>query len=399
MPLFKYRVSDKSGAVSELLIEGESKPDSMNRVRGRGFIPLEFIGQVDSYAAGSRSFSLMSDFDANDFTVRLVPLLKAHIHLEKALGIIVEGTENPRQKQIISDLRRGLHEGKKFSALVRDQGSRFPSIYPVLVEAGEEAGKLPEVMEELQKFLSAKKEMQDFLLTSSIYPAIVLCVTGGVIFMLFTVFVPKFSKIFIEMGKPLPLPTKIMLETGNFAASFWWLSLVALGGLIFFIFKLKQNGLTRRWFDAKILRLPLAGNMLKMIEISRYVRTLAIMVKNHVHLLNSVSIASRVLLNRSISESVAGISGELRGGTKLSAALSGSPFFPKNLIRMLSIGEESGNVGEMLEHIADQYENELRIKLKRMLALFEPAVILLLSLVVLAVVISIFMAIMEMNQV
>ncbi|NCU32926.1 MAG: type II secretion system F family protein, partial [Candidatus Moranbacteria bacterium] len=368
-------------------------------IRQRGLMPLDFIGQIDSSYSGKRSIIFGKDFDVYDFTNRLVPLLEAHIHLERALGILAESVGTESSRHIVSELRRGLHEGKKFSTLIRSHGKRFPNIFSVLVEAGEESGSLPEVMKELHNFLNARKEMRDFLVTTSIYPAIVLSVTLSVIVLLFTVFVPRFSKIFTEMGKPLPLPTKIMLELGDAASSYWWLALI-LGIVLFSTYlKLKNKEWMLAGTDRNLLKIPVLGKLLQMIEISRYIRTLAILLKNHVHLLNSVNIAVKVLSNTQIVSSISNLPADLRGGMKLSQALSKSSYIPKDITQMLAIGEESGNIGSMLDKIADQCESELKIKVRRLLALFEPAVILFLAVVVLAVVISIFMAIMEMNRI
>jgi type II secretory pathway component PulF len=400
MPLFKYKAASADGKISEVLIEGDSQADSLNRLRSRNMTPLESFGQVESYThQRTFSFSLRRDFNLYDFTNRLVPLLKAHIQLERALGILADGTEDEKTKHIINDLRRGLHEGKKLSALIRDQGSRFPAIYSNLVEAGEESGSLTEVMIELQRFLNDGKEMKDFMITSSIYPMIILSVTTVVVILLFVFFIPHFAKIFIEMGKELPLPTKIMLGISQFVSRFWWLWLLCASGVAFFIYKVKKGGAAKDWWDDKLIKLPVAGKIVKTMEVCRFIRTLAVLINNHVHLLNTIRISSHVIQNRHIFKSLSSVASELRGGTKLSGALERSEYMPKTAIQMLRIGEESGNMGEMLNQVADHYENDLKVKIKRLLALFEPAVILFLAVVIFIVVISIFLAIMEMNQI
>jgi len=400
MPLFKYRASGPDGKPQDVLIEGDSQADSMRRLRARGLLPLACLGLAEH---GTRDNSLKNlfraSFDACDFSNRLAPLLEAHIPLEKALGIIADGTDDERSRETVNELRRGLHEGKKFSALIRDQGARFPNVYANLVEAGEESGSLPEVIAELDRFLTERRELREFMLTSSIYPAIVLSVTFGVIVLLFTVFVPRFSRIFLDMGKPLPLPTKIMLNISQIAVGGWWIWLLLAAGLIFLIREIRRGGKAGAWWDRTSLKIPLFGKLAHASDIARFLRTLAILTGRHVHLLDTVSIASRVLGNSVIAQSFAGVASDLRGGANLSRALSRSEFMPEIALQMLAIGEESGNVGGMLTQVADHYEQKLRLQVKRLLSLFEPAVILFLAIVVLAVVISIFMAIMEMNQI
>ncbi len=401
MPLFKYKVASKAGKTFDFLIEGENQQDSLRRLRSRGFVPLETYGQVNDYENRKKGlrFWKRKTFNAVEFTDRLVPLLKAHIQLERALGIISDGMTDKKQEEIVNDIRRGLHEGKKFSALVRANGHCFPPIYANLVEAGEESGALVDVMAELQSFLNYKKEMNEFLITSSIYPVIILLVTFGVVILLFTVFIPRFSKIFFDMGKELPVPTAIMLWISEFITGLWWLWLICIAGISFGISKIRKGGKAKIWWDKKILKIPLFGQLIEALEIGRFIKTLAVLLKNNVHLINSVRIASKVIQNSQITKSFANINTELKGGAKLSQALSKSEYMPKIVTQMLGIGEESGNMGDMLDQVADQQEKTMKIKIKRLLSLFEPAVILFLAVVVLSVVISIFLAIIEMNEI
>jgi len=401
MSLFKYKVANKAGKTFDFLIEGENQQDSLQRLRARGFVPLKTYGQVNGHGNNKKGllFWKRKRFNAIEFTDRLVPLLKAHIQLERALGIIIDGMTDKRQQEVVKDIRRGLHEGKKFSVLVRAQGDSFPPIYANLVEAGEESGALIDVMSELHKFLTYKKEMSEFLITSSIYPLIILLVTFGVVILLFAVFIPRFSKIFFDMGRVLPLPTAIMLCISEFITTLWWLWLLCAGGFMFGISRIKKGAKAKEWWDKKVVKIPLVGHLIQALEIGRFIKTLAVLLKNNVHLISSVRIASKVIQNTQIAKSFTHVNSELKGGTKLSQALSKSNYMPKIVIQMLGIGEESGNMGDMLNQVADQQEKSMKLKIKRILSLFEPAVILFLAVVVLTVVISIFMAIMEMNEI
>lgn len=400
MGMYKYKVSDKAGKVFDTSIEGDNPQDALRRLRGRGLVPLESYGEGEG--GGRRNLSSLfskKTFNVYEFTDRLVPLLRAHIQIERALGIMADGTEDKFQKEIINSLRRGLHEGKKLSELIRSKPEYFPSIYANLTEAGEESGALIDVMIELKRFLDYKRETKEFIVTSSIYPCVIVFVTFMVIVLLFAVFVPKFTKIFIDMGKPLPLPTQIMAWIGNIVTGLWWFWIILVAGIAFAIVKIRGNEKGRAWWDKKILKLPLFGNIVSTIEVGQFIKTLSVLIKNNVHLISSVTIASRVLENKDISKSLANINAELKGGKKLSKALSKSEYIPRITLQMLEIGEESGSVGEMLGQVNEQLEKEMKLKVKRLLSLFEPAVILFLAVVVLTVVISIFLAIMEMNNI
>ncbi len=396
MPLFKFQVSDEKGKTKELIIDGDSEENAIARIRQRGYLPMQSFGEVSSTGSHWR---FRSSFNVYTFTNRLLPLLEAHVTLERALGIIAGSTTKAQEREIIVSLRQGLHEGKKFSELIRDQGTRFPRIYANLIEAGEESGCLPAVVGNLQRFLSESKEQKDFLITSSIYPAVILTITLLVLALVFGVFIPRFAQIFVDMGKELPLPTQILLTFSRIVNVLWplWLLLALL--VVWFIVRVRQGGREREWYDSKILKVPVLGRLLITIEMERFCRTLAILTGNSVHLLKSVQISLKTLQNRTVAQSFDRIVPELRGGTKLSDALAQSPFMSMDVIQMLRVGEESGAVAAMLAKVSDELEKSIKVEIKRLLALFEPVVIVLLALVILVVVVSIFLAIIEMNNI
>ncbi|MBR4221887.1 MAG: type II secretion system F family protein, partial [Victivallales bacterium] len=152
MPLFRYKVSDADGTVSEQQFEGDSQQDAARRIQRRGLIPLEYLGDAQGEGASGRL--MQKKFNVVEFTDRLVPLLEANIPLERSLGIIADDQDNKTMSTVATELRRGLHEGRKLSDLIRERGTLFPQIYAGVVEAGEEAGALPQVMGELRRFLT-----------------------------------------------------------------------------------------------------------------------------------------------------------------------------------------------------------------------------------------------------
>ncbi len=397
MPLYKFKVSDAKGAVSEMLIEGESQADATRRLQRRSLIPLAFLGEGSGAQQQKGGFS--GRFNAGEFTERLVPLVEADITLEKALGILADDKENAAIAGMASDLRRGLHEGRKLSDLIRERGNAFPQLYAGVVEAGEEAGALSLVLQELRKFLTDSAELTSFIISASIYPAFIL---GAGLFMLifiFGVIIPKFASTLAATGVK-STATELLLSISGAFHSYWWLIPLFIIALILFIRQVrKPDGALRRFWDKTILTLPIVGRLVLFSNIARFSRTMAILLRSGVHLLKSVTIANRVIQNSAIRDSIQGLSGELRQGQKLSAALSQSSYIPPLMLEMLNVGEETGAVDTMLDRVADRYEAELRKGIKRLLNLFEPVIIILLGLAVGTIVILMFMAIMDMQNV
>ena len=396
MPLFRYKVSDPAGKVGELLIEGDSQADAARRLQRRGVVPLAFLGE--GAAAQRQRGWLKKGVDVTDFTERLVPLLDATIPLERALAILGDEPDNPPLQRMVSDLRRGLHEGRKFSDLIRDQGTLFPPVYAGVVEAGEEAGALPQVMGQLRAFLASAAELRSFILSSSIYPAFIAVTGLAMMGFVLGGIVPKFAASLAGAGIQSQATDFLMaLSTG--LRTHWWVGvlLVVLAGV--FLRQLRQpEGALRRWWDDLVVRLPLFGKLTLDSNLSRFSRTMAILMRSGVPLLHTVSIASRVIQNHAIRSSLDEVSGELRQGQKISGALSKSRFVPSLMLRMVAVGEETGNVEEMLDRVADRYEGDLRKSIKRLLSLFEPLVIVLLGLGIGLVVFLMFSAIMDMQH-
>lgn len=394
MPKLRYIVLASDGRLREIEVEAAGDAAARRQLRRQGGMVVRPLGE----AAAGRRFRLRSTrrFDVYVFTCRLAPLLAAGIPLEHGLAVLEEGCGR-EEAEVVRKLRRGLHEGKKFSQLTREMPEQFPPLFSGLIETGEESGCLPEVTAELRRFLKESKEFREFVITSSIYPAIVVSVTLLVIVLLFTVFIPRFAKIFEELGREMPFLTRAMLGIGNFMEAAWWVWPLLIGGAALFYRRSAAQGKLKRWKDRAVLKLPLIGGIAAAVQTGRFLRTLSIMVKNHVQLLPAIRISRRVIANDEVRESFAGVEEHLRGGSRFSAILGKSPYMPPGSVAMLKIAEESGELGEMLGRIAEESEEETRVRVKRLLAFLEPGIILVLAGVVLLVVLSIFLAIMEMN--
>ena len=398
MSVYRYIAVAPGRTPGEVLIEADNEKEALSKLRSRQLRPIRYCGEVDE--EGGSAFSLRrKKINTFEFTRQLSPLLDSYIPLERALGIIADSTAEKDQRDFVNSLRQGIHEGKKFSELVRQHGKLFPGYYANLIESGEETGCLPDVVRELHKFMGESKELKDFVISSSIYPLAILTITLIVTVLLFTVFVPRFSKIFLDMGRDLPPTMQMLTGVSTFFAWAWWLIPLTLV-LLFLGLRamLGENELRWRW-SKFVLKFPLLGRVMVDLEMCKYIRTLAILIANHVEIIRTVRISGRIISNPVIARAFDGIDRKLKGGDKLSGAFRDNPFLPTSLTPMLRVGEESGTVGEMLVKIAENLENDTRLKIKRLRSLFEPAVIVFLAGVVLVVVVSIFIAMMEINSI
>jgi len=274
----------------------------------------------------------------------------------------------------------------------------FPRLYANVVEAGEEAGALPEVMGELQRFLSNQREFRAFLVSASIYPAIVLGMTVVVLGVLLGFIVPRFAQVIVNSGQTVPMSTQILMNVSETVRKVWWVIPLAVLLLVWLLRQAQGEGPMRHRLDAFVLRVPLVRRIVLLTDLSRLCRTMSILMRSGVHLLQTVSIGTRILQNVVLRESIGGLAGELRQGQRLSDAFAKSDLIPSFMLRMMGVGEETGAVEVMLERVAERYEGDLRKTLNRIVTLLEPALIVFLGLVVAGIVVSMLLAIMDIQS-
>lgn len=401
MPLYKYKVANAAAEISEQLIEADSPDDAVHRLQRRGLKPLKCIGGVNASKDGGRWSPrtwFRKRFDIVDFTDRLAPLLEAHVPLERALGIMANAGLKPESRAVVEALRKGLHEGRRFSDLLRDRSEIFPPLYISLAEVGEEAGALPRMITSLRDFLLQRREMRAYVVSVSIYPCVVFLVSLAVLGVLLGLIVPRFSTVFAVSSGSVQGPVAALLALSEFVRSKWWtLPLVVLGTIGLVDYLRRQSGFRRAW-DRFLLKIPGIKRMVLLSNLARMTQTMSLLLRSGVHILDTVKISSRVLQSQPIKESVANVGADLRKGQHLAAALSRSKYIPATMIQMLTIGEETGEVDIMLDKLGSGYERELRNTVQRALSLLEPALILSLGLVVAGIVVSMFMAIVDVQS-
>ncbi|UDQ98321.1 type II secretion system F family protein [Lentisphaerota bacterium WC36G] len=397
MPFFRYKII-LDGKNQEKVVEAITEKEASQKLWRQNVTIVKFLGESNTQDTTKKSLFLFKKrqrFNVYKFTDQLAPLLQSGIPLEQVLAIIEEGMDEKSGISVVQQLRRGLHEGRSFSELLKERETYFPPLFAILIETGEQTGCLPEVADELQRFMKESKEFKEFVITSSIYPAIILLVTVTMITLLFTFFIPRFSKLFKDTGKDLPFLTEIMLNTGNFMKSIWWIYPILILLLIIF-YKKSKRGKLKTLKDKSFLCLPIIGKIVQDTQLSRFFRTLSIMVKNNVPILRAVNISSRILQNSIIAESFSEVTTDLKAGHNLSLALK-SKYMISGTNSMLRISEESGDVASMLTSIAETGEREVKVQLKRLLTALEPAIIIMLALFIALVVLAVFQAIMQMN--
>ena len=333
------------------------------------------------------------------FTQELTTLLNSGIPLDKALSIAAEITERPQFKEIIVDILRMLKGGKSFGDCLAAHPGHFSELYINMVRAGEASGALGPVFERLAEFERTRDELRSYIVGSMVYPALLVLVGLGSMFILMYFVVPKFAQIFIEARIQMPLPTLIMVETSRIVRTY---GLFFIGGLIAFIVGMVAYIRTpdgRLWWDRVRLKLPVLGGALRKAETARFARAMGTLVANNVPLVQSIGIAAKILNNKMIAGTLDSVAQGVKRGEGISGPLKKTGQFPPLAAHLLTVGEETGKLDVMFHRMADIYESETREAIKKFTSLFEPVIILVMGIMIGTLILSMLLAIASINDV
>lgn len=396
MPIFAYRSTTMEGIVTEGVIEAADERSAVERLKNAGVIPLEVRAPREGGLKAILAWRTRR-LDLVTFTAELSALLGAGLPLDRSLNILAEISEQPKMREVIQSLLRYIREGSSFSEALQKHPESFSRLYVNMVRAGEAGGFLDVVLERLNEFLESTKELKDHVFSALIYPAI-LFITGGIsIILLLTFVLPRFSSIFAEIGSSLPLSTQILLGVSGALKSYWWILLVILAASWFaFKYYIGTNAGRYKW-DA--LKLRLMGDVIIKLETARFSRTLGTLLASGVSLLQALNNAREVINNQVVASAIEAVSKGAKEGKGISGPLSQAGIFPALALSMIKVGEETGQLDQMLTRIAVTYEKSLRQAVKRFMGFLEPALILIMGLIIGFIVISMLLAIFSITEI
>ncbi len=389
MSVYTYRSTTMDGTVTEGFIEADDEKTAIESLKNRGMIPLEVKAPSHNLITSFRLRTTKEDLTA--FTAELSTLLAAGLPLDRSLNILAEIAEHRGMRVMVQELLKAIREGNSFSAALQKQPEIFPRIYVNMVRAGEAGGVLDAVLDKLNEFLETARELKDQVFSAMIYP-IILAVTGGIsIFVLLTFVLPRFAAIFSELGSSLPLSTKILLALSEATQSYGWLIIALFVAAVFLGRSYIASESGRLGWDA--LKLRLIRDLIIKLETARFCRTLGTLLASGVPLLQALNNAGEVIGNRVIASSIAAVTKGAKEGKGISAPLSQAGVFPPLALSMIKVGEETGQLDQMLIRIAVTYEKSLKQAVKRFMAILEPALIMLMGLIIGFIVISMLLAV------
>lgn len=400
MPEFHYRAMQGTGRLAEGVVLAETESAAAAQLRVQGYLPLHIARRREArplrFPFPNRR--LRAD-DRVVFARQLATLVRAGVPLDRSLALCRDLADKKALREIVESVLSQLRYGNSLADSLTATGRFFPPLYIAMVRAGEASGTLPLVLDRLVEFEEFSQELRNYLLSALIYPTLLLVVGGTAIAVLLGYVIPRFAQIFEEAGRALPLSTWVLLQIGKTLQHYGWLLGVLLVLAVWGGRRWLQTETGRSRWDEKTLRVPILGSVLLKLEIARFAKTLGTLLAQNVPIVTALRLTQGVLGNRVLAKSVDPLILGLKRGQGLSTPLAQAGLFPPLAIQLVTVGEHTGRLDAMLLQVAEVYDREVRTGIKRLVALVEPSIILVMGLIVGAIVISTLLAIVSVNEV
>ncbi len=403
MPQFEYKAKKEDGSIVTGILQAESERLALDSLGRMGVFPIEIEarggeGRPAEASARRRVDRRIKTGDVALFTRQLADLLKAGVAINRALGMLSEQTSNRGLSEMIADIEKDISGGKSLHEALEKYPKVFPPLYGSMVRAGETGGFLEDVLYRLAMFIEKDQELRSRVAASLAYPALLIVIGSFAVTFLMVFFIPRFSEIFAKMGGSLPVPTRIVMAVSYFLRDYW---MVSFAGLLFLVLGWTQAAATaagHRFVDRLKIRLPLFGDIVRKNAISRFARTLGTLLKSGVPILGALSISKEAMGNTILMEDIDEASAGVKQGQGLAEILRHSRHFPRMVVDMIAVGEEGGNLNEVLIHVADSYDLQVDRAVRVFISLFEPALLLIMAALVGFIVIAMLLPVFTLSS-
>ncbi|HEY7436492.1 MAG TPA: type II secretion system F family protein [Methylomirabilota bacterium] len=404
MAVFAYRAADQRGQTIDGVMDAPDARAVVERLQRDAYFPIKISAQESrrrllGLAWPARGRRRIPARDLVALTQQLATLLEAGLPLDRALAIQAELAPSLRLRALMDDVLRSVRGGTSLAdALAKHHPRPFSRLYVNMVRAGEKGGVLESTLRRLAQFLEESQDFKDALVSALIYPVLLSGVGAAAVVFLMTFVIPRFAAIFKDLGTTIPLPPLILLEVGGAIERSWWLLvLVAAGGVLASrVLLATRRG--RLAADRWLLRLPVVGEVIVRIEVARFTRILGTLLKSGVGMIPALAVVKEMLGNQVLAGAAEGLGEGARRGAGLAQPMAAAKAFPPLVIHMVRVGEETGRLEDMLLQVAATLEADTRKLVKRLIALAEPCIILIMGVVVGFIVVAMLMAILSVTD-
>lgn len=402
MAAYEYIALDARGKQKKGVLEADSVRQIRQLLRDQGLVPLEVDTAREQRSTGGFSLAnfgrRLGALDRVLFTRQLATLIAAGLPIEEALQAIAQQTEKQSMRSLVMAIRSKLLEGHSLAASLADYPGSFSHLYRSTIAAGEQSGFLDKVLDNLASYEERQFESSRDVEMAMLYPVLLTLFAFGIVGALMVYVVPDMIGVLENMGQELPLSTRILIGLSEFTQAWWWLILAVIAAAVFGIrFLLQQPGIRLAW-DRQKLSLPMISRITRSANAARYANTLSILTSSGVPLVEAMNIAAEVVSNQWLKRRLADATQRVSEGASLRASLEGVGYFPPMLLHMVASGESSGELDSMLEKVAIYQQTEVERIVTTLVRLFEPAMLVVMAVLVMFIVMAILLPILTMNQ-
>ena len=403
---FKYKAKKNLKEIIEGSIEGATVEGVLEDLLAKGLVPIS-VEPVAIVSPPGGTLNVSSNAKLKTaklgskqlvlFTQKLYNLINSRVELLSALRLLEKNADNQTEKILLGEIIRDIKEGVPFSGCLARYPKYFPRLYVNIVHTGESTGKLKEALIQLLDYLRRLEDLKLKVKQALAYPIFMSLVGVGTIFIMLTFVLPRLARMFDDFQAQLPLPTLILLKISNFLQNYWW-AIIILIALIVFVLKIKRAG-KESIFSRLKYKIPLVKDIVYKQSVANFSRSLSLLLQSGVNLLSALVDAGPVIGNPVYVLQLEQVRKDISEGMPFSNALAKFKIFPDFFVQMVRVGEEGGRLDSVLADIAESYEKEIESDLKTLSSLIEPAIILVLGLVIGAMVIAMLLPIFNMNSI
>ncbi len=404
MGVYAYKGIDGRGKSVKGVRDADSAKALRTVLKRDGVLATEILEQSEAARKASRDidfgrmFRRVSPMDVAMATRQLSVLIRSGVPLVEALSALIEQLDQPELKNAFTDTRNQVNEGSTLANALKAHPKIFLPLYVNMVAAGEASGTLEEVLGRLAEFLDEQTRLQSKVRGALAYPVVMAVVVVAILFLMMSVVVPKVTSIFENFNQTLPWYTSLLIWVSNVFSNYWWLLAALIGGGVYWFRRWKATEDGRRRWDLLVLEAPLFGPLIVMIAVARFARTLATLLSSGVPVLTAMDITRNVLGNTELMRVVEEARESVREGEGIAKPLRQAGRFPPIVTHMIAVGERSGQLEEMLVHVADTYDQQIEVRVGAMTSILEPVLIVVMGVVVGGIAFAILMPLLQLNE-
>ena len=401
MPVYTYKAKDISGKTVNATLEAQGQAFVVDAIRKKGLTIISIEESVEKKKKGI-SIAIKKKIKIDDLVVfarQLATMIDAGIPLVQGLDILSEQIEHKEFRNIVSRVRNDVETGSTLSEAIGRHPKVFSQLFINMVRAGESSGMLDDIMDRLAGYLEKSSALQRKISSALVYPAVVICMAFLITLILLLKVIPTFKEIFAGFGAKLPTPTLVLIIISDTLRSYFLLLLGVAVVLGFLISRYVRTEKGRLKFDKLMLDLPVFGILFKKVAVSKFTRTLSTLIKSGVSILAALEIVGKTAGNKVVENAVTDVRASIREGENIATPLAKSGVFPPMVVRMISIGEQTGELEKMLEKISDFYDEQVDSAVAGLTSMIEPLIIAFLGIVIGSIVIAMFMPIFKMSEI